>query len=319
MKTLKLFFLSILAMAAVQSCKVTPEMKLVKVYVESGNIQADTLFKSNGAFKAADKAIGLIDSTSKCLNSHNGYVDVNNTIYVFENDTIPNNIRSLSPYKLYKCLTQANWQNPSNFKYVLPHDAEICRDSLIYYIREKGETPREEAIIEGNKAYRFKNSYFKENYSEFLNSHTVLVKYQKQAGYFNALKLNPEKYRIESSRSDLKIDSKLGTTDFANSTATPQRTTDKIYLKSTEKGQNYRIRTIYVVYNKDIIKQYFSENGVAKDATRWTEYFKKNVLPYYLEKTIKGYFCDKCRGNPQDTIGPPPKGDSGGGTGTGGG
>jgi hypothetical protein len=306
MKTLRLFTITITAFILVLSCKdkpITPEMKLTKVYVESGNLDAaGTTFTSSGAFKAPDKAVGSIDST--CSNS-NGYTDTKKNIYVFEGGAVPKKIAKLSAYTLYQCFTEAKWTDSGIYN--LPNDAQICVNFPLIYFRLKGNYPRQVATIKGEKVYRFQNNYFIENYTPFSDYHLQIRTTTNSIDLIKAYNLSSKNYIIESSRPDLIIDPLTGIIDFSRSKNTPLKTMDKITIKSNNNGQSYRLRSLYITHNATILRQFF-RNGTVINKTEWNTYLIKTLLPQYNESIIEGYKCTSCTApTPKRELDSPPE------------
>jgi hypothetical protein len=166
-------------------------MALTPVYVESGAIQADTLFVTNGPFDANQHAIGLIGSTD-CAKTTNGYVDKTGWVYVFEGGRPPQKALKDSDFDRFKYLTEANWQNDE--VYNLKLDAEICVLPAEYkiYLREDGDYQRQTAVIYNTNVYRFKNRYIIENYKNFLDYHEFIRPDEASKNIFGLLQLLPE-------------------------------------------------------------------------------------------------------------------------------
>lgn len=288
--------LSIFFIAIILSCKeknVTPEMKLTKVYVESGSIDvANKTFNSKGSFKAADTAIGMIDS-SCAKNKLNGFVDVSNLVYVFEGGKIPSKILKLSGYNLFVAFKTASWV--TDFSYTVPFMAQICKNSPFFYYREPGLYPRQKATIKGITVYRMYLPLLIEDYTAFMEQHNTIVSKTSGINLYDALKINATNYTIQVSRADLKVDAQTGVIDFSNSKPTPIGTMDKIVFRPINKGITYRLRVVYVIHDNDVIKKFFGDNPkIPKDKDTWKQYLADIVIPKYKETEIIGYECNDC-------------------------
>jgi hypothetical protein len=285
------------------------DSKLLPVYVESGMIGKDsTLFYGGKPFSIEDNAIGLIDSTSKkCI--ANGLADAYGYIYIFENNGIPEEFKK--GLKTFIDLKSASWKLKKIYE--LKYDAEICFDTLnfTYHLREKGKYELYEANVNGYTVYRYYNKFVKEDYSNFLKYHEYLRTNMPPENLLTKMELSPALYKMRFNSTEMPD----GVLDYSKMAYTSQGTFDKIYFE--RKGVNnvsYRLRHIYVNHPKNVLDSFFcdkkpncdlnfvtqvdcryqrDENSFVNSSSNdWFKYLNKNVIPNYLEKTIRGYKCD---------------------------
>jgi hypothetical protein len=304
MKKLNFSLLMILSFTFLLACDEKPDLKLKRAFVETGSISKDTsFFISNDAFKVRDSAIGTVDTVVCGENTFNGYTTPNEVVYVFAGGKIPAEVDKLKPKDLSDKLQSINWND--DYTYNLLRDAEFCMDfkKFQYYIREAGKTKRQKAtLLPGITVYRFKNLTYLEDYNKYIHAHCYLRNQKKEVNYFEANKITNAKYNVSTTSSTLKVDTTTGLINYGSSLPTIMGRTDKVYLlPKIGVGQKYRFRVVYLKHNAVIIRRYFTTNNNElyssdnKIQVEWTQKLNESIIPKYLEKTIRGYKCVKCK------------------------
>ena len=305
MKKLNVIYVTILSFMLVSVSQAQKKLSLTKVFVESGKVTtvgSVMKFSLGKPFDPIHTAIGTIDTAVCKPNSYNGYADTNDMVYVFAGGKIPTKVNVAT---LPQKLQTARWT--TDFIYKLPLDAEFCMDfsKFQYYIREAGETPRQKTVLmpENITVYRFKNVTYLEDYGKYAKAHThlFLARQITPISYFGAVGVSSANYNVTSKFPNLKLTS-TGLIDFVTSTATDTGRTDKIYLlPKSGIGQKYRFRVVYLKHNTQSRNSNFPQGEKAtfkvldKQKLAWTNTLKNSIIPKYLEKTIRGYNCVKCK------------------------
>ncbi|UBM58200.1 hypothetical protein LAG90_15445 [Marinilongibacter aquaticus] len=312
----------------------SPQKTLTKVYVDSGKLTGNTNFISSNAFNASDPALGSIDS-SGCAKSFNAYLDSEGYLYIFEGSEVPAKFEALSLEEKSKELDAASWKQ--DYVYTLKNDAEICIDEAnwTYYVREKGEYPRELAEIGGNKVYRYWNRYIIEDYSKLLQDHEYLRATSPPEDLYKALGLNPSEYQMYYN--DKIIDKSA--LDYKQLEYTKKGEMDQVsFEKRNDKRVKYRLRYVYLKHDEKVLQKYFCPDGKSCDLNdieriadqyrrtvtgnfqadlkansdnAWLQYLRKEVIPSYKkQKIVHGYKCNACsvkslRGEGENDAAPP--------------
>lgn len=235
---------------------------MTPVHVYSGNIKDTFNFEPDSLFQfnIEDNAMGLIDSITNC--NYNALYDYNNFVYIYEDNSLP----AVRNTNLYNSLRNATWV-PLN-PYVLKNDAEtrVFAYDFTIHVREAGKYPISEATVQGKKVYRYRDTYYIEDYKNFLRHH----EYQRPP--FTGEKpielirgIAGQGYVTRVGASGLPILTSNGRIVYTTGLITAPDSTDKIYFEKPGQAVNYRLRHIY--HSKEERQQIdeFYTNGRVKD------------------------------------------------------